>query len=62
MTFGCRPHSQGGGRWEGGGFPQIRAVMNLVIYVCPWLIRAPKMFQLCINQLVVWFVQVRVNN
>jgi hypothetical protein len=32
------------------------------IYVYPWLIRAPKMLQLCINQLVVWFVQVRVSN
>ncbi len=34
----------------------------LKIRVCPWLIRAPKVLQLCTNQLVVWVVQVRVNN
>jgi hypothetical protein len=33
-----------------------------LVHVCPWLIYAPKVLQLCINQLVVWFVQVRVNN
>ncbi len=33
----------------------------LWIRVCPWLIRAPKVFQLRTNQLVVWFVQVLVN-
>jgi hypothetical protein len=27
-----------------------------LVHVCPWLIYAPKVFQLCINQLVVWFV------
>jgi hypothetical protein len=44
---------------EGGGFPQVQAVVSLVN---PCFIRAPKMFQLCTNQLVVWFVHVRVNN
>jgi hypothetical protein len=34
----------------------------LCVYVCLWLVRAPKMFKLHINQVVVWFVQVRVNN
>ncbi len=34
----------------------------LWIYVCLWFVRARKMFQLHINQLVVWFVQVHVNN
>jgi len=34
----------------------------LWVYVCPWYIRAPKVLQLCINQLVIWFVQVCVNN
>jgi len=29
----------------------------LWVCVCPWLVRAPKVFQLCTNQLVVWFVQ-----
>jgi hypothetical protein len=28
----------------------------LWIRVCSWFVRAPKMFQLCTNQLVVWFV------
>jgi hypothetical protein len=28
----------------------------LWVCVCPWLIRAPKMFKLCINQFVIWFV------
>jgi len=28
----------------------------LWIYVCPWFICAPKVLQLCTNQLVVWFV------
>jgi len=34
----------------------------LWIRVCPWFVRAPKVFKLHINQLVVWFVQVHVNN
>jgi hypothetical protein len=34
----------------------------LWIRVCSWLVRAPKMLKLRINQLVVWFVQVHVNN
>jgi hypothetical protein len=33
----------------------------LWICVCPCLIYAPKVFQLCTNQLVVWFVQICVN-
>jgi hypothetical protein len=28
----------------------------LWVRICPWLIRVPKVFQLCTNQLVVWFV------
>jgi len=34
----------------------------LWICVCSWLVHAPKRFQLCTNQLVVWFVQVHVSN
>jgi hypothetical protein len=34
----------------------------LWLCVCLWLVRAPKVLQLYTNQLVVWFVQVRVNN
>ncbi len=40
---------------EGGGFPQVRAVVSLVCPCCPWLVLAPKVFQLCINHLV-WVV------
>ncbi len=40
---------------EGGGFPQVRAVVNLVCPCCPWLFIAPKVFQLCINHFV-WVV------
>ncbi len=47
---------------EGGGFLKSRPWWILWICVCPWLIRALKVLQLCTNQLVVWFVQVRVNN
>jgi hypothetical protein len=37
---------------EGGGFPQVRAVVNLVCPSCLWLILTPKVFQLCINHLM----------
>jgi hypothetical protein len=37
---------------EGGGFPQVRAVMSLVCLSCPWLFLAPKVFQHCTNHLV----------
>jgi len=37
---------------EGGGFPQVWAVVSLVSPSCPWLILAPKLFQLCTNHLV----------
>jgi hypothetical protein len=49
---------------EGGDFHQVRAVMGLVswVRVCSWLVLAPKVLKLCINQLVVWIVQVRVSN
>ncbi len=50
-------------RGEGGGFPQVRAVVNLMSSSCPWLVLAPKVLQLCINHLVlvlcrfVWVVE-----
>jgi hypothetical protein len=34
----------------------------LWIRVCPWLVHAPKVFKLHINQLIVWFLHVRVSN
>jgi hypothetical protein len=47
---------------EGGGFPKSGPWWVLWIHVSSWFIRAPKMLQLCINQLIVWFMQVCVNN
>jgi hypothetical protein len=40
---------------EGGGFPQVRAVVSLVCGCCPWLVLAPKLLQLCTNHFV-WVV------
>jgi hypothetical protein len=37
---------------EGGGFPQVRAVLSLLCLSCPWLVLAPKMLQLCTNHFV----------
>jgi hypothetical protein len=37
---------------EGGGFPQVRAVVNLVCLSCLWLVLAPKVLKLCTNHLV----------
>jgi hypothetical protein len=48
---------------EGGGFPQIRAVVSLVSPSCPWFVLAPKVLQLCTNHLVlvlcwpVWVIE-----
>jgi hypothetical protein len=36
---------------EGGGFPQVQAVVSLVCSCCSWFILAPKVFQLCTNHL-----------
>jgi hypothetical protein len=40
---------------EGGGFPQVRVVVNLMCPCCPWLVLEPKVLQLCINHFV-WVV------
>jgi len=40
---------------EGGGFPQVRAVVSLMCSCCPWLVLTPKVLQLCTNHLV-WVV------
>jgi hypothetical protein len=37
---------------EGGGFPQIWAVMSVLCPSCPWLVLAPKVLQLCTNHFV----------
>jgi hypothetical protein len=47
---------------EGDGFPQVRAVVNLVSPCLPVARPCTKMLQLHINQLVVWFVQVCVSD
>jgi hypothetical protein len=47
----CRVYYKG----EGGGFPQVRAVVSLVCPCYPWLVLAPKVLQLCTNHLM-WVV------
>jgi len=47
----CRIYYKG----ENGGFPQVRAVVNLVCLYCSWLVLVPKVLQLCTNHLV-WIV------
>jgi hypothetical protein len=37
---------------EGGGFPQVQAIVSLMCPSCPWFVLTPKVFQLCINQFV----------
>jgi hypothetical protein len=37
---------------EGGGFPQVGAVVSLVNPSCSWLVLAPKVLQLCTKHLV----------
>jgi hypothetical protein len=48
---GCRIYYKG----EGGGFPQVRAVVSLACLCCPWLVLAPRVLQLCTNHFV-WVV------
>jgi hypothetical protein len=38
FAVSCRIYYKG----EGGGFPQVRAVVSLVCPCCPWLVLAPK--------------------
>jgi len=40
---------------EGGGFPQVWAMVSLVCPCCPWLVLAPRVLQLCTNHFV-WVV------
>jgi len=47
---------------EGGGFPQVWVVVSLVSLCLPVVSPCTKMLQLCIDQVVVRFVQVSVNN
>jgi hypothetical protein len=41
---------------EGGGFPQVQAVMSFVNSNLPVVYPSTKKFKLCTYQLVVWFV------
>jgi len=47
---------------EGGGFPQVRAMMSLADPNCPWLVLTPKVPQLYTNHICVGFLQVRVSS
>jgi hypothetical protein len=47
----CRVYYKG----EGGGFPQVQAMVSLVCPCCPWFVLAPRVFQLCTNHFV-WVV------
>jgi hypothetical protein len=47
---------------EGGGFPQIQAMVSLVNPYLPMVRPCTKVLQLRIKQLIVRFVQVRVND
>jgi hypothetical protein len=37
---------------EGGGFPQVQAMVSLVCPNCPWLVLTPKVLKLCTNHFV----------
>jgi hypothetical protein len=52
--FGCGPvgNHKIYYKGEGGGFPQVRAVVSLVCLSCPWLVLTPKVFKLCTDHLV----------
>jgi hypothetical protein len=47
---------------EGGGFPQVQAILNLVSLWLPVARPCTKVLQLHINQHIVWFMQVCVSN
>jgi hypothetical protein len=49
-------------RWKVVASPKFGLWWVLWIQVCPWLNLAPKVLNLCTNQLIVWFVQVSVSD
>jgi hypothetical protein len=59
LVEGCRIYYKG----EGGGIPQIQAVVSILSPSCLWLVLTPKVLQLCTNHFVfvlcrfVWVVQ-----
>jgi hypothetical protein len=44
----CKVYYKG----EGGGFPQVRAMVSLMCPCCLWFVLTPKVLQLCTNHLV----------
>jgi hypothetical protein len=42
--------------------PKSKLWWILWVRICPWFVLAPKVFQLCTNQLVVWFVKIYVSD
>jgi len=62
--FGCGPcgKAQSIIRGKVVASPKSRSWWVLWVRVCPWPVLAPKVLQLCTNQLVVWFVQIRVSD
>jgi hypothetical protein len=64
MTFGCRPWLVTKNIIKGKvmASPKSKQWWILWIHVCSWFVRAPKVLQLCTNQLVIWFVHVHMNN
>ncbi len=61
MTFGCS-HVINQKEYYKKEATKSKPWWILWIRVCLWLVYAQKMFQLRINQFVVWFVQVHVNS
>jgi hypothetical protein len=47
---------------EGGSFPQVQVVVSHVSLCLLMVVLCTKVLQLRTNQLVVWYVQVRVSN
>jgi hypothetical protein len=57
-TERCRVYYMG----EGGGFPQVRAVVSLVSPKFSWLVLAPKVLQHSTNHVLVVLMQIWVSN
>jgi hypothetical protein len=59
LVESCRVYYKG----EGGGFPQVQALVSLVNPNCLWFVLTPKVLQLCINPFVlvlckfVWVIE-----
>jgi hypothetical protein len=63
MPFGCGPRGEAQKYYKGGkvvASPKFGPWWILWIQIWLWFVLPPKMFNLCNNQLVVWFVQIRV--